>query len=303
MKKLVITLSTILILLFAGMTVNASGQSARPVVALGADLSGEQRATVLNLMGLTEEDLNNCTVITITNAQEHQYLDAYIDSSVIGTKSLSSIMLTKAEAGNGVLVSTKNINYCTTGMYRNALLTAGLEDTNVLVVGPTSISGTAALIGAVKAYEEMAGVSVSDSTLDTAMNELVTTGELENSGAESEDVEQLVAYIKAKLAAGELNTDEDIKKAIDEGENKFGVSLTDDEKAKIVDVMHKIKDLGLDPQKLLDQAQDLYKKFGNELLTNTEEAVKKGVSDSMKNFFTEMSDRVQNFFKGLFSKQ
>ena len=303
MKKLVITLSTILILLFAGMTVNASGQSARPVVALGADLSGEQRATVLNLMGLTEEDLNNCTVITITNAQEHQYLDAYIDSSVIGTKSLSSVMLTKAEAGNGVLVSTKNINYCTTGMYRNALLTAGLEDTNVLVVGPTSISGTAALIGAVKAYEEMAGVSVSDSTLDTAMNELVTTGELENSGAESEDVEQLVAYIKAKLAAGELNTDEDIKKAIDEGENKFGVSLTDDEKAKIVDVMHKIKDLGLDPQKLLDQAQDLYKKFGNELLTNTEEAVKKGVSDSMKNFFTEMSDRVQNFFKGLFSKQ
>lgn len=303
MKKLVITLSTILILLFAGMTVNASGQSARPVVALGADLSGEQRATVLNLMGLTEEDLNNCTVITITNAQEHQYLDAYIDSSVIGTKSLSSVMLTKAEAGNGVLVSTKNINYCTTGMYRNALLTAGLEDTNVLVVGPTSISGTAALIGAVKAYEEMAGVSVSDSTLDTAMNELVTTGELENSGAESEDVEQLVAYIKAKLAAGELNTDEDIKKAIDEGENKFGVSLTDDEKAKIVDVMHKIKDLGLDPQKLLDQAQDLYKKFGNELLTNTEEAVKKGVSDSVKNFFTEMSDRVQNFFKGLFSKQ
>lgn len=302
MKKIIMMMASVCILMFAGMTVNASAQSARPVVALGADLSSEQRASVLEQMGLTEADLSNCTVITISNDQEHQYLDSYISPSVIGTKSLSSVMLTKAEAGNGVLVSTKNINYCTTGMYRNALLTAGLEDTNVLVVGPSPISGTAALIGAVKAYEEMSGVSVSDATLDTAMNELVTTGELENSGADSEDVEQLVAYIKAKLAAGELETDDDLKNAISEGEDKFGVTLTEDEKAKIVEVMHKIKDLGLDPQKLLDQAQDLYKKFGNELLQNTEDVVKKEVSNSFKNFFTDMSDRVKSFFKGMLSK-
>ena len=121
-------------------------QEGKIVVALGADLSAEQRATVLGLMGITEEQLAGYEVIYITNAQEHQYLDAYLDASVIGSKSLSSVMLKKGAKGSGVNVTTKNINYCTTGMYRNALLTAGVQDTEVIVAAPTQISGTAGLI-------------------------------------------------------------------------------------------------------------------------------------------------------------
>ena len=305
MKKFMM-LFTMLTMFFAmGFTAYANGlgeneQSAQTVVALGADLSAEQRAEVLELMGLTEETLAQCTVITITNDMEHRYLDQYIDSPVIGTKSLSSVILRKAEAGNGVLVTTKNINYCTTGMYRNALLTAGLEDTNVLVVGPSKISGTAALIGAVKAYEQISGEPVPDKVLDAAMNELITTGELAE-GENSEEIEELVAFIKAKLAAGELNSDEDIQNAITEGENKFQVSLTDEEKEKILAVMHKIKELGLDPEKLLDQAQDLYKKFGDELFQNAEEAVKQTISQSVTRFFSDLGNRVKDFFIRLFS--
>ncbi len=89
-------------------------QEGKIVVALGADLSAEQRATVLSLMGITEEQLAGYEVIYITNAQEHQYLDAYLDASVIGSKSLSSVMLKKGAKGSGVNVTTKNINYCTT---------------------------------------------------------------------------------------------------------------------------------------------------------------------------------------------
>ena len=54
-----------------------------PIIALGADLSAEQRQTVLSLMGVTEADLTNYKVITITNDMEHQYLDAYMDATVI----------------------------------------------------------------------------------------------------------------------------------------------------------------------------------------------------------------------------
>ena len=302
LKKIYWSLAASFIILFAGLTVQAEGQTARPVVALGADLTEQQRATVLELMGLTEEDLANCNVITITNNQEHQYLDAYFDSKIIGTKSLSSVMLTKSETGSGVLVSTKNINYCTTGMYRNALLTAGLQDTSVLVVGPTQISGTAGLIGAIKSYEMMTGTAVSDKTIDTAMNELITTGELEKNTQNSEEVEQLVAYIKAKMAAGELETDDDIRNAINEGQNKFNVTLTDDEVNKIIDVMHKIKALGLDPQVLLNQAQDLYKKFGNDIVNHTEDIIKQSVSDSVKSYFSQLTDRVKNFFTSLIKK-
>ncbi len=299
MKKIMMLILTLLFTMGFGITAYA-GAPEDTVVALGADLSAEQRAAVLELMELTEEDLAECTVITITNEMEHQYLDAYIDPSVIGTKSLSSVVLRKADKGNGVLVTTKNINYCTTGMYRNALLTAGLEDTDVLVVGPTKISGTAALIGAVKAYEQVSGEVVSDKVLDTAMDEMITTGEIA-SGENNEEIEELIAFIKAKLAAGDLATDQDIQEAIKEGEEKFSVSLTDEEKEKILQVMHKIKELGLDPEKLLDQAKDLYAKFGDELINNAEEVIKNSFKESISNFFTDLGSTVKNFFANLFS--
>ena len=198
MKKMFkLLVATLLFTFMWSMTVCAETAD-KPVIALGADLSADQRATVLSLMGVTEEDLVNYTVITITNADEHKYLDSYVDPAVIGTRALSSVMVTPAEAGHGVMVTTQNINYCTTGMYRNALLTAGVEDADIMVVGPSQISGTAGLIGAVKAYEQVSGEPISDETLDTAMNELVTTGELVTKSASDEEVEALIAYIKAK---------------------------------------------------------------------------------------------------------
>ncbi len=297
MKKLFkVILATFILSLVWGMTAMAAPAEGT-IVALGADLSAEQRATVLGLMGISEEDLAACKVITITNADEHQYLDSYVDPSVIGTRSLSSVMLTPAESGHGVVVTTQNINYCTTGMYRNALLTAGVSDADILVVGPTEISGTAALIGAIKAYEESSGQSISDETMDTALNELISTGEIVTKSANSEEVEELIAYIKAKLAAGELENEDDIRKAIDEGEAKFGVTLAEDEKQQIVDFMMKIKKLGLDPNVLLDQAADLYNKFGDELLTK---ATDEGFLGGLGAFFSNAGKSISNFFSSLF---
>ena len=295
MKKLFkLLVATLLFTFMWSMTVCAETAD-KPVIALGADLSADQRATVLSLMGVTEEDLVNYTVITITNADEHKYLDSYVDPAVIGTKALSSVMVTPAEAGHGVMVTTQNINYCTTGMYRNALLTAGVEDADIMVVGPSQISGTAGLIGAVKAYEQVSGEPISDETLDTAMNELVTTGELVTKSASDEEVEALIAYIKAKLAAGELETEDDIRKAIKEGEQKFGVSLDESEEQQIVDFMLKIKKLGLDPNVLLDQAADLYSKFGDELLN-------KATDDGFLSGLGNIVNSIADFFKGLFKK-
>lgn len=273
MKKLITLLFSAVLLLSMPVMAAEVDQSrivnidaSKSIIALGADLSAEQRATVLSLMDVTEADLANYQVVTITNDMEHQYLDAYMDASVIGSKSLSSVKITPAESGHGVLVTTKNINYCTTGMYRNALLTAGVSDADILVVGPTEISGTAALIGAIKGYEAMSGESVSDTTLDTAMNELITTGEIAMQDADSQDIEELIAFVKAKVAAGGLDSDDQIRSAIEEGEDKFGVTLTEDEINQIIAIMQKINQLGLDPNVLVSQAEDLYSKFGKDFL-------------------------------------
>ena len=178
----------------------------------------------------------------------------------------------------------------------------GLINKDTIIVEPTSGNQGIglALIGAVKAYEQVSGEIVSDKVLDTAMDEMITTGEIAE-GENSEEIEELIAFIKAKLAAGELATDQDIQEAIKEGEEKFSVSLTDEEKEKILQVMHKIKELGLDPEKLLDQAKDLYAKYGDELINNAEEVIKKSFKDSVSNFFSDMGSTVKNFFTNLFS--
>ncbi len=291
----------------------SSGASLKEtVVALGADLSKEQRAEVLSLMDLEEADLAECTVITITNEMEHQYLDAYLDSSVIGSKSLSSVKLTKAAPESGVVVTTKNINYCTTGMYRNALLTAGLEDTQVLVVGPTPISGTAGLIGAIKAYEVISGETVSDTVLDTSLDELITTGELAqslqsaNGEVSTQEAEALIAWLKGKIANGELDisNEESVKNTIAEGEKTFGVSLTEEEKEKIISLLQKMGSLGLNADDLINQAQQLYEKYGLGIVENANEAINEAVESAVaaavKNFVEGVKTSVSEFFKNLF---
>lgn len=280
------------------------------VVALGADLSASQRADVLSLMGLTEESLSGCTVIMITNEMEHMYLDAYLDSSVIGSKALSSVKLTKTEPGSGVYVTTQNINYCTTGMYRNALLTAGLEDTEVFVAGPSPISGTAALIGAVKAYEAVSGETVGDNVLDTSLDEMITTGELAESlqgEAGSEEIEALIAWLKAKIAEGELDIgdEQSVRDTIAEGEETFSITLSEEDIAKIIALLKKLDELGLDANYLIEQAGSLYEKYGLSIVENANEAINEAVEGAfmaaVKNVWQDIKTSVTNFFKNLFS--
>ena len=285
-----------------------AADTSKPYLALGSDLSQQQLATVLSLMGLAGQDLSGYNVVYITNAQEHQYLDQYVSPGVIGTKSLSSVLVRQAEAGHGVQVTTQNINYCTVGMYRNALLTAGVENADIMVVGPP-ISGTAALIGALKAYEDMSGKAVTEASLDTALNELVTTGEIAEALGDSEQVSELIAFIKAEIAGKELNTKEEIEEVVVQASTDYGVVLSEEEINQIVSLMLKIKDLGLDYNKLLDQAQDLYEKFGDKLdlssLTNgiSNETKLEIIKASVGQFFTKIMDGITGFFKGLFGKE
>lgn len=281
-------------------------EEGRTVVALGADLTEQQKDTVLGLMGITREQLADYEVVTITNAQEHQYLDAYLGASVIGSKSLSSVLLKKGAAGSGVYVTTKNINYCTTGMYRNALLTAGVQDTEVIVAAPAPISGTAALIGAVKAYEKMEGTTISDASLSNALNELITTGELAEAAknVSSGEIEQLIAWLKEKVAKGELDSDADIRKAVEEGEAKFGVSLTDEEVQMILDLMNQLESMGLNSEYLLSQAEKLYNKYGTDIVAHADEAISEAVSnavsDAADGVWQNIKKSVKDFWNSLF---
>lgn len=100
----------------------------KPYLALGGDLTADQQHKVLEYMGIEASDFDQYDVVYVTNEEEHKYLDAYVPKEKIGTRALSSVMISLADEGNGLKVSTYNINYCTAGMYKNALATAGVQD-------------------------------------------------------------------------------------------------------------------------------------------------------------------------------
>lgn len=280
-------------------------------LALGQDLSQDQLVTVLGLLGVSAEKLPEYNVVYVTHDEEVQFLSSYIDASVIGKRSLSSVLVRPASTGHGVKVTAKNITYCTESMYQNALITAGVTDAEVIVAGPTPISGTAALIGALKAYEQMSGVPVSDVALDTALNELVTTGSISDALGDDEQATELISYIKAQIAANDLNTREDIEAAVRKGNEELKANLTEDQIKQIVDTMVKIQAMGIDFNVLAEQAEVIYAKYGESIKNGTfniddvdwaDLGLGKIISNAVGNFFKGVGDTVKSLFSGLFGK-
>ena len=233
----------------------------KPYVALGEDLTADQRAAVLELLGITEEDLEDYTVVTVSNEQEHEYLDSYISSDKIGTRALSSVLVMEGKRGSGITVNTKNITYCTAGMYENALATAGLEDAEVIVAGPSPISGTAALIGAIEAYSTMTGDDIDEDIIDGAIHEIVITGQIEDSTGNTDEVEGMVAYLKEQLGDTQDMTDEELEQEIQDAADQFEVSLTQDEILQLKELLRKLQGLDLNWDQLAKQAQGIYDKL------------------------------------------
>ena len=294
-KRKLALLMTGLMLVMSPVSVWADREDAKlekPYVSLGADLSANDRAIVLKLLGVTEDDLKNYTVTTITNADEHKYLDSYLDSSVIGTRALSSVLIEKKDKGNGIKVTTSNITYCTTGMYQNALATAGVTDADVRVAGPFNISGTAALVGAMEAYSNMTGETLKAENADAATEELVTTSDLGEAIGDKGQAEELVGAVKEAVVSQDLSDPEEIEAVVDDAAKEMNIQLSDEDKQKIVSLMEKISSLDLDVDSLKEQAKDLYNKLESLDLNINQEQV--------KGFFDRIVSWCKNIWNSIF---
>lgn len=277
-SMLMVMLMAISAVVFCGAEKAYAGSFSGGYISLGADLTSDEKAKVLALFGVDEKDLDNYKVVYVTNQEEHQYLDSYISSSQIGNQAWSSVLITEGKKGSGINVTTKNVIYCTTGMYANALATAGVEDVNVVVAGPFNVSGTAALVGALKAYSEMTGETVDEDVVDAAVDEMVTTGSLEDgTDADNEKVEGMVAYLKEQIANSD-NKDKDLDQIINDAANKFEITLNEDQFNQLKSLLEKLGGLHLDLGSLKSQAQAAYdtlKDMGfdiSKIHINTEEA-------------------------------
>lgn len=128
-----------------------------------------------------------------------------------------------------------------------------------------------------------------------------------------EQMEQLIGFIREKLDENGLETREDIEAAIEEGEAEFGIALDEKSRSRVADIAEQVQSLGLDTDVMLDQAQKLYEKYGDQISEEVETmiqeqvvepvkvAVKQTVTDTVKGFFEDLGSSVQGFLKGFFA--
>lgn len=297
-KKIgILFMAAVLLITALPLTAKADGVPGeeKPFLALGADLRDNEKKTVYQLLGVSEADLANYDVIQVTNSEEKQYLGEYMDASVIGSRALSSVLVQKQGDGTGITVDTHNITYCTQGMYTNALITAGIKNAKVVVAGPFEITGTAALVGAMKAYSVMTGEEISQEQMDTAVNELVVTGALAEDVGSTEKIEELMAAVKQNIVENGIDSPEDIERVVQQAAEKMDINLSEGQQEKITKLMGKVSDLDLNVDTIKEQAQKLYNKL-EDLGVNTE-----GLGEKIGNFFSNIISSVVDFISSIFS--
>ncbi|MDO4869173.1 MAG: DUF1002 domain-containing protein [Bacillota bacterium] len=231
-------------------------------LSLGADLSSSEQSTVLELLGVS--NINDYNVRYVTNNEEREYLGSYVSSSEIGTRALSSVLI-RENGGSDINVETHNIGYCTEGMYKNALATAGVQGADVIVAGPFEISGTAALVGTIKAYEEMTGQPVSDEVIEGSVDELTTTGEIAEEIGDTDAAEGIIAKVKEEMADNPDMTDSEMEESIRDAAEEAGVTISDETIAKIIRMLKNLQSLDIDwgnvqrqSQYILENLKDIF---------------------------------------------
>lgn len=255
-------------------------------LVLGADLTDTEKQTVLNNFGIS--DINSVNVSYVTHAEEKEKLQNDLPASVIGSRALSSVLMTKEESGSGITVETQNITYCTKEMYQNALITAGAKDLKMSVTAPMKISGTAALVAATKSYQIMTGKKLDSNAVNVANSELAVTQQAGQQVGKKKAAD-LVAALKQKVAAmGDDYTRNDGKNALTELEKEMGVTMDSDTENKVLDLMDKMKTVNLDEDTVKEQAKDVYNSI-------------KGYAEKFENtgVLSEAAQKVKSFIQSI----
>ncbi len=286
MKKLVCL--ALCLCLVAGLGASAFAINAGDARAvIGANLTDDQISSVYSAFGVTRGDV---TELSVTNDEERQYLDGLVDSSLIGTRSISCVYIEILSEGSGLQISTSNISWCTQDMYVNALVTAGIDDAKVIVAAPFAVSGTAALTGIYKAYEDITGTQISEEAKLASTQELVITAELADEIG-SYDAVTIVNELKLILDETVNMTDDELRAEITSIANEYNVVLSDNEINQLISLCRSLE--GLSDSELKAKVESVQ----NALISMAHAKDKvSGIVESIKGFF----ESIGNFFSNLF---
>ena len=286
MKKILSILLACCLLAGAVPALAVDAGEARAVI--GSNLTEEQISAVYSNFGVKRGEV---TELRVTNADERKYLEGYVEDSVIGTNSISCVYIEVLEEGEGLDVTTSNINWCTSQMYVSALATAGITDAKIIVAAPFEVSGTAALTGVYMAYEDITGETLDETAKLVSTQELTLTAELAEKIGSYDSVE-IVNELKLLLGETKNMTDEQLRREIESIASDLGVSLTDTQISQLISLCRSLEKLN--PEQLKEKVESVQNTIAK--LGQAKETVS-NFFEGVKNVWNSIVD----FFKGLFA--
>ena len=289
MKRIISLLLAVIMISSVGVGAFAE-ETKQSRAVIGANLDEAQINTVYGMFGVKKGDVAE---LQLNNAEERQYLEGYVDDAIIGTRSVSCVYVELLEEGKGMDVITNNISWCTPQMYISALATAGITDAKIVVAAPFEVSGTAALAGVYKAYEDMTGKKLDDIAKLVSTQELTVTGEL---AAEigSMDSTFIVNELKMMLDQTAKMSDEQLKEQIVLICQRYNVTLSDNQIQQLIDLCRSLEKLNPDAlRNRVEEIQQTLKKV-SEAKTKVVGFVEKAanVIVSVKSFIEKIADLI-----------
>jgi len=129
------------------------------------------------------------------------------------------------------------------------------------------------------------------------------------------DYGELTEFVKDKLRDGSLESEEDVRKAIEEAEEQTGLNISDQDADRVVKMMNTVNDLDIDQNQIADIVDDVYDKaidgksfdsaedmlnaVENQLVDSAVDHVAENVKESfkisIKDYFNSLIERFTEF--------
>lgn len=289
MKKNFIIKILIIASIFTGVIGNTVFADQFNVITLGANLTTAQKDDMLKYFNAKE---GSYQLLTINNKEEREALKGIATEAEIGNKTISCSYVQPTEKGSGINVKTVNLTWVTAAMITNTLVTAGVNDANVIAAAPFQVSGTGALTGILKGFEDSTGEKLNNKKKELANKELIVTGNLaDNSNVGKEKAAAVVNDVKTEVIKDKAKDQQAVNNIINNVTNNYNVNLTPENKKELQDLMVNIGKQDYN----YDELKNTLNKIGNninEILKESGEAIKNS------GFFDKIWTSINDFFSG-----
>ncbi|MGL4990328.1 MAG: DUF1002 domain-containing protein [Sarcina sp.] len=289
-------------LLICGVVVMGTGSFAFAdggnVVTLGQDLSDSQKETVLKYFGVNK---NEVVILEVNNAEERKYLEGVASEAQLGRRTFSCSYVEPTKKGTGINVKTVNLTYVTSSMIASTLATCGITDANVIAMSPMPVSGTGALTGVMKAFEDATGEKLDEEKKEIASEELIITGDIADAVG-PDKAAGIVNDIKTEIIKDNTSDIAQIAQTIVNVTNNYNVSLTNVQKADLEKLMEKIAQQDYDYSNMKETLAGISDTI-EEKLDAIGEAIDKGWWENIKSTVSGWANSIGDFFGNMFGSE